>query len=110
MNLQIMSNYHHKQQDHDDQSSHHLNFLADELELSEGPLSIVLVLEIGEGNLVDTALQTVGGDPGALQGGGGEGEFSGEVRGQRIGAGMSATNIVIILGHGIDRLLKVNHH
>ena len=40
-----------------------LDILADELELAEGALGVLLVLQIGQGNLVDAALQTVGGDP-----------------------------------------------
>ena len=43
----------------------HLDLLTDELELAEGPLGIVLVLQVGEGDLVDAALEAVGGDPGA---------------------------------------------
>ena len=40
-----------------------LDILADELELAEGALGVLLVLQIGQGDLVDAALQTVGGDP-----------------------------------------------
>ena len=41
----------------------YLNLLAHKLELSEGPLGIVLVLQIGKRDLVDAALETIGGDP-----------------------------------------------
>jgi hypothetical protein len=43
----------------------YLNILADELELPEGPLRVVLALEVGEGDLVDAALEPVAGNPGA---------------------------------------------
>ena len=41
----------------------YLNLLAHKLELSEGPLGVVLVLQIGKRDLVDAALETIGGDP-----------------------------------------------
>ena len=41
----------------------YLNFLAHKLELSERPLGIVLVLQISERDLVDAALEAIGGDP-----------------------------------------------
>merc|ERR1719477_221544 len=40
-----------------------LDFLAHKLELSERPLGIVLVLQISKRDLVDAALETIGGDP-----------------------------------------------
>ena len=41
----------------------YLNFLAHKLELSEGPLGIILVLQISKRDLVDAALETIGGNP-----------------------------------------------
>ena len=41
----------------------YLNFLAHKLELSERPLGVVLVLQISKRDLVDAALETIGGDP-----------------------------------------------
>ena len=43
----------------------YLDILADELELPEGPLRIVLALEVGERDLVDATLEPVAGNPGA---------------------------------------------
>merc|ERR1719391_1594267 len=40
-----------------------LNLLAHKLELSEGPLGVVLILQISKRDLVDAALETIGGDP-----------------------------------------------
>merc|ERR1719411_1073999 len=40
-----------------------LNFLAHKLELSERPLGVVLILQISKRDLVDAALETIGGDP-----------------------------------------------
>merc|ERR1719305_850926 len=43
-----------------------LNFFTDKLELSERPLSVVLVLQVSKRNLVHAPLQTIRGNPGAL--------------------------------------------
>merc|ERR1719220_278942 len=40
-----------------------LNLLAHKLELSEGPLGVVLILQISKRDLVDAALKAIGGDP-----------------------------------------------
>merc|ERR1719370_2357618 len=40
-----------------------LNFLAHKLDLSERPLGIILVLQISKRDLVDAALETIGGNP-----------------------------------------------
>ena len=39
-----------------------LHVLADQLELAEGPLGVVLAVEVGERDLVNAALETIGGD------------------------------------------------
>ena len=44
----------------------HLDLLADELELPEAPLSVVLVLEVGQRDLVHAALKTIGCNLGSL--------------------------------------------
>merc|ERR1719322_335322 len=40
-----------------------LNLLAHELELSERPLGVILVLQISKRDLIDAALEAIGGDP-----------------------------------------------
>ena len=40
-----------------------LDLLTDELELPEGPLGILVLLQVSQGHLVDAALQTVRRDP-----------------------------------------------
>ena len=39
-----------------------LHILADQLELAEGPLRVVLAVEIGQRNLVDAPLEAIGSD------------------------------------------------
>ena len=39
-----------------------LHVLADQLELAEGPLRVVLAVEIGQRNLVDAPLEAIGSD------------------------------------------------
>ena len=41
----------------------YLDLLAHKLELSERPLGVVLVLQISKRDLVDAALETIGGNP-----------------------------------------------
>merc|ERR1719188_1653254 len=43
--------------------AHAVDFLTHKLELSERPLGVVLVLQISKRDLVDAALETIGGDP-----------------------------------------------
>ena len=41
----------------------YLDLLAHKLELSERPLGVILVLQIGKRHLIDAALEAIGGDP-----------------------------------------------
>ena len=77
-----------------------LNLLAEKTELFEGPLGILLALQIGQGDLVDASLQTIGGDPGTL---GTVDKGLADIPNLEDGRGLDV--VPVLAGEGVDDLL-----